>query len=135
MYHRQENDVPDELKGRFTKWLDITLYRAKLKYIQKSAHQIKTISIDDMDIDTFQVSEDAALSVSSEEKKCFEFEEERLARAFSELPIKRQRILEMLFVEEKNPRQIAKELNCSEAYVYNQKHLALQKLRDYLQKR
>ena len=54
----------------------------------------------------------------------FAFEEERLADAFANLPIKRQRILTMLFVEERKPEEIAKELNCSPQHVYDQRYHA-----------
>ena len=40
----------------------------------------------------------------------------------------------MLFVEEKMPYEIARELNCSVQHVYNQKSLALKKLRLALEK-
>lgn len=59
----------------------------------------------------------------------FDFEEERLADAFAKLPIKRQQILTMLFVEEKKPEEIAKELNCSPQHVYDQRYQALKRLR------
>ena len=37
-----END--DVLRGRFTKWLDVVLYRAKLKYLRKLSQEIETVS-------------------------------------------------------------------------------------------
>jgi len=64
----------------------------------------------------------------------FDFEEERLSRAFSELPVLRQRILEMAFVKRLSAQEIAQRLNCSVKYIYNQKHAALKKLRDILLK-
>ncbi len=64
----------------------------------------------------------------------FDFEEERLANAFAKLTIKRQQILAMLFVEEKKPEEIAKELNCSAQHVYDQKYHALKRLRIVLAK-
>ncbi len=135
MYHRQENRKADELKARFTSWLDILLYRARLKFIRKEAKNIPTISLDELEEETLLVSANSIFNdVFRGKSNAFEFEEERLAKAFAELPMKRQRILEMLFVEDKKPSQIAKELNCSEAYVYNQKHRALRKLREALEK-
>ena len=40
----------------------------------------------------------------------------------------------MLFVEEKKPEEIAKELNCSAQHVYDQRYQALKKLRIELSK-
>ena len=70
----------------------------------------------------------------NDSKSDFDFEEERLADAFAKLPIRRQKILTMLFVEEKKPEEIAKELNCSAQHVYDQRYQALKKLRIELSK-
>lgn len=59
----------------------------------------------------------------------FEFEEERLAAAFRNLPIKRQQILEMLFIEQMKPEEIARVLNCSVQHIYNRRSSALKALR------
>ena len=66
------------------------------------------------------------------QKMTFDFEEERLAKAFYELPLMKRKILEMLFVEEIKPEEIAKKLNCSSQYVYNQKFRAIKTLREQL---
>lgn len=134
MYQTQEKTDQDDLRARFTAWLDIIVYRAKLKYIRKLEQQITTISLDELDENSQPASRHDMISEISSGAKSFMFEEQKLARAFAELPIKRQRILEMLFVEEKKPAEIAKELNCTEAYVYNQKHRALDKLRSAMVK-
>lgn len=135
MYHRQEATESDELRARFTAWMDILLYRARLNFIHKESRKIQTVSFDELDEDTLLVSENTVTADwCLEQKRTFEFEEERLTKAFAELPIKRQRILEMLFIEEKKPAQIAKELNCSTMYVYDQKRQALQKLRKILER-
>lgn len=62
----------------------------------------------------------------------FDFEEQRLAEAFRELPLMRRRILEMLFVEELAPSEIAAKLHCSVQHVYNQRSLAIKRLRERL---
>ena len=74
----------------------------------------------------------SALELNSNKHEGFDFEEERLATAFSKLPLMRQKILMLLFVEEKKPYEIAKQLHCSVQYVYNQRSLAIKKLRDLL---
>lgn len=135
MYQTQEKTDQDDLRARFTVWLDIILYRARLKYIHKQERQISTISLDELDENSqLAAKQDMISEIDSIGAQSFVFEERKLARAFAELPIKRQRILEMLFVEEKNPSEIAKDLNCTEAYVYNQKHRALEKLRAAMEK-
>lgn len=64
----------------------------------------------------------------------FDFEEERLARAYSSLPLMRREILRLLFVEDLKADEIARRLNCSIQHVYNQRSLALKRLRQLLEK-
>lgn len=125
MNHQQDYD--DFLRARFTKWLDIVVYRAKLKYLRKMDTQLKTISIEELPESSLPAYEESLYRHHL--KTEFDFEEERLANAFMKLPMKRQQILTMLFVEEKKPEEIAKALNCSAQHVYDQKYQALKKLR------
>ena len=92
MHHTEEYKNHDELRGRFTVWLEKVVKNAKINYI------------------------------------------ERLAEAFSKLPLMRKRILTMLFVENISPDKISKNLNCSPQYVYNQRYKALKALRNELDK-
>ena len=62
----------------------------------------------------------------------FEFEEERLAYAFSKLPLMRREVLRLLFVEMKEPEEISEILHCSTNYVHLQKSRALKRLRELL---
>ena len=64
----------------------------------------------------------------------FDFMESRLADAFRELPLMRRRILEMLFVEELSPVEIAAKLLCTVQHVYNQRSLAIKRLRQQMMK-
>lgn len=132
MNHQQDEE--DVLRARFTKWLDIVIYRAKLKYLRKTETKLKleTVSFEELPESSQPVYEDRMQQNDS--KSDFDFEEERLADAFAKLPIKRQQILTMLFVEEKKPEEIAKELNCSAQHVYDQRYQALKKLRIELSK-
>ena len=128
MNHQQ--DYEDVLRARFTKWL--VIYRAKLKYLRKTERKLETVSFEELPESSQPVYEDRMRLNDS--KSDFDFEEERLADASAKLPIKRQQILTMLFVEEKKPEEIAKELNCSAQHVYDQRYQALKKLRIELSK-
>ena len=64
----------------------------------------------------------------------FDFEEEKLAAAFYELPLMRREVLRLLFAEQKTPEEISHQLHCSVNYVYLQKSRALRKLRADLEK-
>ena len=120
----------DELKARFTKWLDTTIHRARIDYIRKNAQSYETISIEDVPENILTTDDEESRWIDADAyRTAFDFEEEKLAKAFFELPLMRQRILTMLFVEEKKAEEIASELHCSVQHVYNQRSLALKKLR------
>ena len=62
----------------------------------------------------------------------YDFEEERLTKAFMELPLKRRQVMELLFLADLSETETAKGLNCSLQYVRNQRCIALKKLRSRL---
>lgn len=134
MNHEQESEK-DELRARFTGWLEVTLYRAKLNYLKKQDRERKTIYVEEL-------PEELVVEENPErkwvhrltEQNEFDFEEERLERAFRGLTRQRQRILTMLFVEEKTPEEIAMRLGCSQQNVYKQRSKALIALRNMLEK-
>lgn len=131
-YQRRESER-DELRAKFTAWLETVVKRAKIDYVRKLSRQPDYISIDEIP-ESFLVtenSEDEWLR-KFREPTSYDFEEERLAKAFMELPLKRRRVMELLFFEDISEAEIAKRLNCSIQYVRNQRCIALKKLRSRL---
>lgn len=134
MNHQQESEK-DKLRARFTGWLDVALYRAKLNYLKKQERERNTLYVG-------MLLEELLVEENSEQKwvhrlteqKGFDFEQERLESAFQRLTLQRQRILTMLFVEEKTPKEIAGQLGCSKRNVYKQRSQALAALRNMLEK-
>lgn len=120
----------DHLRARFTRFLEVMVKRARLNYIQKCRRYPETIPLE-------YVSEELLATKyplpTHADTDSFSFEEERLADAFNKLPLMRQKMLTLLFVEELTPLEIAQKMNCSVGHVYNQRSLALQKLRQLLQ--
>ena len=120
------------LRARFTLRLDTTLSRASAKFrkqmTDKLAEEIDIVSYDafpsDYIADPINPYENIEMGIRD-----FDFAEERIAKAFSELPWMRREVLRLLFVEQKKPREIAKILRCSEDFVSLQKTRALKKLR------
>ena len=112
-------DGRDELRGRFTRWIVITAENAQKNYLRAEKKQLQTVPLEEADV---AIVDTALLSA----------EEQRLAEAFRELPLMRRRILEMLFVEELTPSEIAAKLHCSVQHVYNQRSLAIKRLRERL---
>jgi RNA polymerase sigma factor (sigma-70 family) len=120
----------DELRGRFTRFMEVSVRNARKDYLRKLSRYPETSSLESVPEEILTVRD----SIEIGRKDAFDFEEERLAKAFSQLPLMRQRILVLLFVEELSPTEIARKLNCSVQHVYNQRSLALKKLRQLLEK-
>ena len=125
--HKSNKDQNEKLRAEFTSWLTTLMRRARIDYFRSKEREVKTISLDEVSETDFAVQDRYAILESS-----FQFEEERLARAFFSLPIQRQQILTMLYVDELSPEEIARILNCSVDYVYKTKSRSLKPLRKML---
>lgn len=126
------NDDPDFLRARFTAWLDTVLYHAKLRYLRSERQKFETVSLDVFPADLVQ-DPNNYFDQAERSQTDFDFEEEKLAKAFYELPLMRREVLRLIFVEEKSNKEIADQLHCSEEYVRLQKFRALKKLRQQLE--
>ncbi len=125
--YKSNIDPAEKLRAEFTSWLATLMRRARIDYFRSKEREVKTISLDEVNETDFAVRDEYTISESS-----FQFEEERLARAFFSLPIQRQQILTMLYVDELSPEEIARILNCSVDYVYKTKSRSLNSLRKML---
>ena len=76
MNHQQKSEH-DELRARFTAWLETTVYRARLKYLEREKPKVNIVSIEELPESALAVSEKAAYYANP--KSAFDFEEERLA--------------------------------------------------------
>ena len=128
MYDSKGYSERDELRWRFTRFMEATVQNARKNYVKRLERMKPMLSLDDVPEQAL-TWEDAMPRTRPDE---FEFEEERLARAFRELPLMRRRILTMLFLEDLTPFEIADKMQCSVQHVYNQRSLALKKLRQLL---
>ena len=126
----------DVLRARFTVWLDTTLTRASARYRDQMkdplAEKNEVFSLDEVHEDYLPDPRDPYAHIEIGIRD-FAFEEERLSRAFSELPLMRREVLRLLFVEQLTPREIAERLHCSKDFVSVQKTRALKKLRQLLE--
>ena len=131
MNYKYQELYSDQLRAEFTVWLNKSLMNAKYDYLRKKDREPQTASLDSIPADLIEDPHDyfAAVERSSVD---FEFEEARLAYAFSKLPLMRKEVLRLLFVELKDPEEIAEILHCSTNYVHLQKFRALNRLRELL---
>lgn len=125
-------DQNDDLRARFTVWLNIALRNARNMYFRNQKEKVVTISFEELPLE-LQVDPYNPYVRIERSSNSFDFEEERLAKAFYELPLMRREVLRMLFVLEMTPEEISQKLRCSIDYVYKQKHRALKKLRSLLE--
>lgn len=112
----------DELRARFTKWMEVVLLRERRKYLQKKKADEAWISLDDLPEESLPIAEELHTGG-------FELATDWLADAFSQLSPERQEILTLLFAQEWKASEIAKKLNCSPQHVYDQKYQAIRLLR------
>lgn len=123
-------DEDRALLGRFTRYLQRVADTGRKDYIRRQAYRRREIL---MDILPETAVYDEPLTVGEAAlSRHFDFEERRLSDAFAQLPLLKRRILALSFVEGLPAQEIAVLLNCSVKFVYNQKHTALNKLRETL---
>lgn len=124
-------DHEDPLRAKFTAWLTTTLIHAKYKFLENRRKEMKIISLEEIPVDLIEDPTDYYCHIERT-RTDFEFEEERLAKAFSELPLMRREVLRLLFVDELTVEQAAQQLCCSQDMVRQQKSRAIRKLRAVL---
>lgn len=120
------------LRCRFTKWLEILIYRVKLNYISSLSKRIDTVSLDELIDKGFQAEDPTDALCSIESGGVFCFSDDRITEAMSKLSPRRQEILRLLFIEGHNPDEVAKIMNCSVQHVYNRRSQAVKAIRDAL---
>ena len=117
-----------DLLWRFTAYMELMVRHAKIDYLRRQTHKQREIPTEQSNLDIVAEYDDPS-PVSTDE---FEFEEDKLAAAFSRLTLLRRQILTLTFVEGLSAQEVSDKLNCSIDYVYQQKHRALKALRDQL---
>ena len=131
--HGQEPLERDALKAKFTRWLETVIKRARIDYLRKYEDHPEIISYEDIpEAERIAPSLEDQWDYGGRSQTPYDFEEERLAKAFMELPLKRRQVMELLFLEGMSEAETARRLNCSLQYVRNQRCIALKKLRSRL---
>ena len=110
--------------GRFTNWVDTLARRAKYDYIENESKHISHACIDEVPEDALRADEVEISYTFTAGEGRFEFEAEWLMKAFGELSKTHKRLLELLYVEEKTPHEVAALLDCTVENIYNQRSKA-----------
>ena len=122
----------DELRARFIKWMEVTVYRARLNYLKAQSRHIDTIPLEEVEEHLRSPEDEGQWIWEIGSTDSFDFEEEMLAAAFSQLPAMKKKVITMLFLLEMTPQDVAEELGCTAQYIYKQRSLALKRLREAL---
>ena len=126
----KSQDLDGQLRARFTIWLEQLMYHARVNYLKKYYSSPESVGLSQVPEEQLAEEDDYDMDDITEDG--FVFEEERLAQAYSRLPLMRKRILTLLFVEQLEPAEIAAQLHCSVQNVYNQKYRAIKVLKEWL---
>ena len=84
MHHTEKYKNYDELKGRFTVWLEKVVRNAKINYIKKLKREPQLVYLEEIP-ESVLTTQSSSYEVYT--KSEFEFEEERLSKAFSKLSV------------------------------------------------
>lgn len=123
MDHRQDYPERDELRAKFTRWLETIIKRAKIDYLRKYENRPEIISYEDIpEAELLDLAQCESWPKITRMQSPYDFEEERLTKAF----------MELLFLEDLSEAETAQRLNCSLQYVRNQRCIALKRLRSHL---
>lgn len=114
---------------RFTAWIKIVVKHTKIDYIRHLKSQLRELPLEEV----IETCPSSCCSDEWIELDCaFDFENKLLNEAILNLPPKRREVLEMSFILELTPEEIATNLGCTVQHVYNQKSLALKDLSNAL---
>lgn len=109
MDHRQDYPERDELRAKFTRWLEKVIKRAKIDYLRKYENRPKIISYEDIpEAELLDLAQCESWLKITRMQSPYDFEEERLTKAFMELPLKRRQVMELLFLEDLSSRNSQK---------------------------
>lgn len=122
----------DELRARFTAWLEKVVSRARIDYMRRLGRYAQGLSWEELEDQNRH--EELSHTDRYDLDGSFSFEDDKLRAAFERLSPAQRDILVMLYVKELEPKEAASELGCQIADVYNQKSRAIRKLRSFLER-
>ena len=116
----------DDLRNRFTAWMQVVVKRAKIDYIRRLKAHPREVSIEDENVRNklfYKPMESMRVD------NTFSFDNRRLEAVYKKLSPQKRRILELLYVHNYTPEEVAGILHCCIRNVYNQRSLILKELR------
>ena len=114
----------DEIRAMYTVYIERVADFARKEYLRTLSYRVQETPLEEQSEDTLALVEDRYFPGE------FDLAEGRLSRAMNDLPLLRHQVLILVFVEKLPAQEISERLGCSVSYVYKQKCLALQKLKE-----
>ena len=118
----------EELRARFTNWLEKTLFRERIKYLIKSQAHSQEMPLELISREVVPVFSESGCSDDG-----FYFTNDTLSSAYYILNPNQRRLLVLLYVYNLKPSDIADMLpHKSKCCIYSDKYRILEELRNYL---
>jgi len=108
----------------YTVYIERVADFARKEYLRTLSYRVQETPLEEQSEDTLALVEDRYFPGE------FDLAEGRLSRAMNDLPLLRHQVLILVFIEKLPAQEISERLGCSVSYVYKQKCLALQKLKE-----
>lgn len=123
--------IPSEkrLIAQFTAFLTLVVRNARGQYLRQKIRYDRDILSPGPDFDGPVEDFDTQYTALRIPQDSFEFEEERLARVFSQLPGLKQQVLKYYFIDDMETSEIASLLGIKESHARLIKYRAIDKLR------
>ena len=121
-----------ELQKRFTAWLKKLVQNARIDYLRRTNRKLIEIPFTQLsEGDRIKLVEKSMTSIVIEEDA---FQNIDVEIIFYALPEGQKNILSLLFVSGLTTQEISACIGCSKQYIYNQKYLALKKMKEGMMK-
>lgn len=113
----------DDLRARFTAWIRLIVWRARMDYFKSQKRHFREIPIEEID----EIPDDTGFEVL--EKDEFIFGDARLASAFQSLSLCQRQVVTLRIAKGFSPAEIAEIMGCDSARISRQYYKAMAQLR------
>lgn len=115
-----------DLQKRFTIWMKKLVQNARIDYLRRTEKKVIEIPFTNLsERDRIKLAEKSVIYIDDSV-----FQNIKIEAIYKTLPIAQRNILWMLFVNQMNISEISACIGRSRQYIYNQKYLALKKMKE-----
>ena len=114
----------DEIRAMYTVYIERVAGFAHKEYLRTISYRSREQPLEELSEETLALVEDRYFPGE------FDFAGGRLSQAMNDLPLLQRQVLILAIIKGWPAQEIAERLGCSVGYVYKQKHLARQKIKE-----